>query len=158
MRNEDVLRHYFDHYLHRHRVKSGQITPPEAQKQPEPEKEGSILRRVHFRPNELFKKRPDSFNVVPKSSVARRDSNDNIPRDGTQEEFDVVDDDSADGMWESEVDEVILVRKLGTIASLRARRTAVLRQLEIVSRTQGGVNMDPQLTDSRRTSSLPKGY
>jgi hypothetical protein len=33
----------------------------------------------------------------------------------------------------SEVDEVILVRKLGSISSLRERRTKVLRQLEMVS-------------------------
>jgi hypothetical protein len=37
----------------------------------------------------------------------------------------------------SEVDEVILVRKLGSISSLRERRTKVLRQLEMVSLRQG---------------------
>jgi hypothetical protein len=35
----------------------------------------------------------------------------------------------------SEVDEVILVRKLGSIFSLRDRRTKVLRQLEMVCHT-----------------------
>ncbi|ORX36074.1 hypothetical protein BD324DRAFT_642750 [Kockovaella imperatae] len=128
MRNEDVLRDYFDHYLERHRLRSGEITHTATwvKKQVE-EKQGQIMRHVHFRPSEMFKAKPSP---VPPIAIAIGDSQP-MTRGDTEQTFDVVDHDSADGMMESEVDEIILVRKLGAVQSLRARRNAVLRQLEV---------------------------
>ena len=90
------------------------------------------MRHVHFRPTDMFKTKQvpaekvvDALQVPP--AMTRGDTGD------TNSTFDVIDQESADGMMETEVEEVILVRKLGAVASLRARRTAVLRQLEVVS-------------------------
>ncbi|WVF70906.1 hypothetical protein IAT40_005701 [Kwoniella sp. CBS 6097] len=84
MRDEAILREYFDHYLHRHRVK----------------KEGL-----------------EKFTSGKRKSRASFDALGTIGGIGIP--------------LDSEVDEVILVRKLGTISSLRGRRQDVLRKLEL---------------------------
>ncbi|ORY32231.1 putative integral membrane protein [Naematelia encephala] len=91
MRFEDKLRDYFDHYLRRHRVRSGQIPPTSGQNTP------GISREVSRTVSNM------------------RDMGAEIEQ----------------SEWKSEVEEVILVRKLGSVASLRARRMDVLRKLEV---------------------------
>ena len=91
-------------------------------------------------PGKLWKKRSEPKATGPESPVTPdRPGTHAEVADGDNEE--AVETDSEDGtMFESEVDEVVLVRKLGSLASLRARRTKVLKQLEVVSnsRTAGG--------------------
>ena len=123
-----MLRDYFDHYLQRHRLRSGEITHHATWvKQQVGEKQDMIKRRVHFRPTDLFKKQQDPLAKVISPTPPT------MSRGDTHDTFDVIDQESAEGMDDSEVDEIVLVRKIGGVASLRARRTAVLRQLEVVS-------------------------
>lgn len=142
MRNEEVLRDYFDHYLERHRLRSGEITHTATWVKNQVEKkQGKIMRHVHFRPTDMFKTKQVPVDA-PKAAPE-------MTRGDTNSTFDMVEQESADGMMETEVEEVIMVRKLGAVASLRARRTAVLRQLEVVSARPKNV------LSIRPTSSLP---
>jgi hypothetical protein len=111
VRDEDTLRHYFDHYLHQYRERK--------------ERGMGILGKVGdvskvpviLQPDKLLKKQSE-----PKGSAV-------VTVDGSDEGVEL---DMDDEEHETEVDEVILVRKLGSVASLRARRTGVLKQLEVV--------------------------
>ncbi|OCF45349.1 hypothetical protein I317_00872 [Kwoniella heveanensis CBS 569] len=115
MRDEAVLRDYFDHYLHRHRVK----------------KEG--LEKVQTGK----RKSRASFDALGKIGGIE------IPLD-------------------SEVDEVILVRKLGTISSLRGRRQDVLRKLELAhvnlaKRVLAAVSQHIHASRSNKTEFIKSG-
>ncbi|WVQ97269.1 hypothetical protein IAU59_004380 [Kwoniella sp. CBS 9459] len=115
MRDEAVLREYFDHYLHRHRVKKGGL---------EKFTSGKRKSRASF----------DALGTIGGIE---------IPLD-------------------SEVDEVILVRKLGTISSLRGRRQDVLRKLELAhvnlaKRVLAAVATHMDATQSNKTEYVKSG-
>ena len=126
MRDENALRDYFDYYIHLHRVRKGEakangmILPP-AITGTRPSTDSG---RPHmFQPTALFHrlqsvKEAELPPVTPGTEKVHGEQED--------EGCAVLDD-----SLESEVDEVVLVRKLGSIYSLRDRRTKVLRQLEM---------------------------
>lgn len=90
-------------------------------------KEDTVFQRVALSPRRLLKKPtgPKADPLVPTTPINESDdphkprtSDDETPEEDT---------------FESEIDDVILVRKLASVGSLRGRRMAVLRQLEVVS-------------------------
>lgn len=120
MRDEATLRDYFDHYIHRHRVRSGHVTQQiNAPNAPPEGKEDTALQRIAFSPKRLLRTKAAKANNI-------EDREEEIVKSVGQS-LEECDD------FESEVDEVILVRKLGRLVNLRDRRNAVLRQLEVVS-------------------------
>ena len=132
MRKVEALRDYFDYYLHHHRNR-GQTAA--LRDTPGAMKEGTrvpvdVVHHHRLHPSKLFKGKSEPKERST-SFPQRTHEKVEIGRDSTSPE------DGADGegmRYESEVDEVVLVRKLGALASLRARRQAVLRQLEVVRR------------------------
>lgn len=101
-------------------------------------KEDTALQRIAFSPKRLLRTKAAKANNI-------EDREEEIVKSVGQS-MEECDD------FESEVDEVILVRKLGRLVNLRDRRNAVLRQLEVVSGF-------PQisLTFPRRMSSWRRG-
>jgi hypothetical protein len=131
VRDEKVLQDYFDHYIHRHQVRCGQIAPKKAVPVITTDKNDTVFQRVALSPRRLLKKPTalKSHPAVPTTPLGEAGDSLDLPRPSGGAE-----DDECDGkVWETEVDEVILVRKLGSVLSLRNRRSAVLRQLELVS-------------------------
>ena len=126
VRDENTLRDYFDYYIHLHRVRKGEaqangmIVPP-AITGTRPSTDGG---RPHmFQPTMLFHKL-QSVKEAELPPVAP--GVEKLDREQEEDGCAVLDDN-----LDSEVDEVVLVRKLGSIYSLRDRRTKVLRQLEM---------------------------
>lgn len=124
VRDENTLRDYFDYYIHLHRVRKGEaqandmIVPP-AITGTRPSTDSG---RPHmFQPTALFH-RLQSVKEAELPAVAPGEEK--VP--GQEDNDCALLDDNLD----SEVDEVVLVRKLGSIYSLRDRRTKVLRLLE----------------------------
>jgi hypothetical protein len=124
VRDEYTLNRYFDRYLNRHRqrVKGNRGNQLLDRKIP------PILH-----PGTFLKKRApptsESAVVVPPlsgSGLGVEDAEDQ----GDSEEGVEVEPEEQLG---DDVEEVIFVRKLGSLESLRARRTKVLRELEVVS-------------------------
>lgn len=119
------MRDYFNYYLHLHRVRKGEaqatdmiVTPAITGVRQSTES----TRPRFFQPGVFINKlqslrEVDLPPVAPGSEKMARASADGC----------AISDDNID----SEVEEVILVRKLGSIYSLRDRRTKVLRQLEM---------------------------
>ena len=128
VRDEQVLQDYFDHYIHRHQVRTGQVKLQRSAPDVDESKEDTKLQRIAFSPRRILKKPGMSRHAAERLAT---------PLEGPKEILGAPkissEEDECAAAWESEVDEVILVRKLGSVASLRSRRTAVLRQLEIVS-------------------------
>jgi hypothetical protein len=124
VRDEDTLNRYFDHYLTRHgqRVKRNRGNQPLDRKIP------PILH-----PGTFLKKRspPTSGSgvVVPPLSGSGTDAEDAEDQADSEEGVEVETEESLG----DDVEEVIFVRKLNSLESLRARRTKVLRELEVVS-------------------------
>jgi hypothetical protein len=141
VRDEQVLQDYFDHYIHRHQVRTGQVTLQHSAPHVDDTKEDTAFQRIAFSPRRILRKpgmsRHDAAGLA--TPVEKSDPLAAIggPKPSSEE------DECEGATWESEVDEVILVRKLGSVASLRSRRTAVLRQLEIV-------RIFPSIADARR--------
>lgn len=125
VRDENVLRDYFDYYIHSHRVRKGEavandmIVPP-AITGTRPSTDSGRSRLFQ---SGGFLHKLQSARQAELPSVAPGDEKmDRVSGDGC-----AILDDNVD----SEVDEIVLVRKLGSIYSLRDRRTKVLRQLEL---------------------------
>lgn len=125
MRDENVLRDYFDYYIHTHRVRKGEavatdmIVPPAITGTRPSTDSGRprIFQPIGFLHKLQGIREAELPPVAPDNEKIARD-----PENGC-----AILDDNID----SEVDEIILVRKLGSIYSLRDRRTKVLRQLEM---------------------------
>lgn len=125
MRDEQTLQDYFDYYIKIHRMRKGEaqemnmIVPP-AITGTRPSTESG--RHFLLYPGALVHKFHTSRRNLGLPPVAPP-----MEKGGTSGDECAV----TDGNSSSEVDEVILVRKLGSILSLRERRTKVLRQLEM---------------------------
>lgn len=127
MRNEEIIRNYFDYYIHRRLARNSHLPVPK--ETPRVSKEGSrypdppVSTHAHLGLNGLVKKQ----------SQARAEAKDQ-PESTEKSTRDTEVDCRAEAIhWDTEVDEVVLVRKLAPLASLRDRRLKVLRQLEVVS-------------------------
>lgn len=124
MRDESVLRDYFDHYIHFHRNKKGdrnlvpRLTLPVKKLAASPWHTGSLLKK---------KKEIGTPPLVKDISVDPKQ----IPEPGVGVPA-PEDASSGEEGLDSEVEEIVLVRKLSSLQSLRQRRTAVQRDLEIV--------------------------
>lgn len=132
VRDEEMIRSYFDYYLHQHRLRKGEaqstgriISPTTA---------GFPADKVRHRilqPGTLFAKQqaPKEVDLPPVTPTFRIQDMEKAPRASGEgaEEWNLPDD-----LIDSEVDEVIMVRKLGAIESLRSRRQDVLKDLELV--------------------------
>ena len=160
MRDEDVLRDYYDHYIHLHRVRCGRVAPRKAAPIVATKKHDNLFQRVAFSPRRLLKKQTDrkEQSVIPPTSPTDPDIQPGHSPGQVSEGDNTMVDGEENETWESEVDEVILVRKLGSIASLRARRSAVLRQLEIVSLSQVLQLVPSDQLICRPMSSWHKGF
>jgi hypothetical protein len=130
VRDEQTLQDYFDYYIKCHRIRKGEaqstgMMVPPAITGTRPSTDSG--RHFLFHPGALVhkfqSKREAEF--PPVLNTLEKDGRVSGEGDGCA----IMDDNAS-----SEVDEVILVRKLGSISSLRERRTKVLRQLEMVSR------------------------
>ena len=150
VRDEEVLREYFDHNLQRHRARTtrSMITMTGAMKE---------VNKAFIRPALMLARNNNSREVFSRVGSAiglsdRRDSADLRSGNGTpltpvsrpaedaeqsaqqvEGRKSMCDDDDEDG----DVDEVILVRKLGSLISLRERRSKVLKDLELVRGVEG---------------------
>lgn len=158
VRDEEMIRAYFDHYLHQHRIRKGQaqitgrMVPPSIAGKQFP------ADRVHHRvlhPGSLFTKQqvPKEVELPPVTPTLRIQDMEKIGRDSGEHEAEAATADGEDwspteDIFDSEVDEIILVRKLGAIESLRSRRQAVLKDLEMVGLI--GVYVDFVLTPGSR--------
>lgn len=134
MRGEDTLRDYFDYYLRKYRSRynhdpatPGLMSPRISTDAIRPSLdhlrqsfENSRLWRAASRPKAKSEGMEQLTPPFPHSAAFPSQAN---GQNGAED-------------LESEVEEIILVRKLGSVASLRARRQTVLRQLEIVSTHQ----------------------
>ena len=147
VRDERILHDYFDYYIHRHRVRLGQANVKRASPAAPDVRADPIFRRIALSPRRLLRKAAASNVDSAVLPTPTRDSIDIKPPANGEEQNQIDEDNS-----ESEVDEVILVRKLGSVASLRARRLDVLRQLEVVNRSR--LSQPMQLT-CRHTSNWP---
>ncbi len=132
VRDEQTLRDYFDYYLHRHLARSNNMPIPK--ETPRISKEGAryavsrpSTQQSHIGFNEVVKKRNHPKTNDEKASKSPDFTDAPARASGETQAGD------SDLLWESEVHEVILVRKLGPLANLRDRRQKVLRQLEVVS-------------------------
>lgn len=102
-------------------MRSGHVTQQiNAPNAPPEGKEDTALQRIAFSPKRLLRTKAAKANNI-------EDREEEIVKSVGQSTMEECDD------FESEVDEVILVRKLGRLVNLRDRRNAVLRQLEVVS-------------------------
>lgn len=122
------------------------------------DKDDTLFQRVALSPRRLLKKPTalKSHPAVPTTPPGETSDSLDLPRTTGGAE-----DDECDGqVWETEVDEVILVRKLGSVLSLRNRRSAVLRQLELVSGYWVKHRCVPWMNcaDVRRMSSLLREF
>lgn len=133
VRDEKTLQDYFDHYIHRHQVRTGQVTLQKSAPPADQTKGDTAFQRIAFSPRRILKKPGMSRHPATELATPLEEPKEMLgaPRPSYDEE------ECEASTWESEVDEVILVRKLGSVASLRSRRTAVLRQLEIVCIQEG---------------------
>lgn len=145
VRDEDVLREYFDHYIDFHRSKHGNKVPRISI---------PIKKFVphSLRPSNLFKKEKESRTppLVKVTNVDEKELPD-LPN-GKKTHNDEEDQEHVEN---SEVDEVILVRKLSPLQSLRQRRDGVLRELEVVCTTSPS-KADGRHTSSSRSASWPQ--
>ena len=120
MRNGEHLREYFEHYLHRYKLHFDQAT---------------LLSKLD---RTTAKTRERAGKIIRKGAFFRKSKGEKDVQDtaaGTSQETVIDDDDFSDEgdcHYAGEVDEVIFVRKLGALASLRQRRLVVVRQLEVV--------------------------
>lgn len=134
MRDEETLRDYFDYYLRRHRAKY--LGGPEPPRPDLTEKQIAVISppKTHFSPRHLFRRPqqelPKDDPLNPGAPLDEKKEGEKVPRLEVHDEDDRTLDEPE---WESEVDKVVLVRKVGAVASLRERRQKVLRQLEVVS-------------------------
>jgi hypothetical protein len=146
VRDEQTLQDYFDYYIRCHRMRKGEaqamnmIVPP-AITGTRPSTDSG--RHFLLYPGALVHKFHTSRRNLGLPPVAPT-----MEKGGTSGDGCAITDDN----WPSEVDEVILVRKLGSIFSLRDRRTKVLRQLEMVCATE------MLRADERRTSNWRNVY
>lgn len=94
------------------------------------ENDDTVFQRIALSPKRLLKKATQPKPNPPVPVTPANETSDPISEaaQGCAE----------DDAFESVVEEVILVRKLGSVASLRERRIKVLRQLEIVSHLKVG--------------------
>ena len=136
VRDEASLRTYFDQYLRVCRAGGSQAVGQKALQRMEEQVRSTPPHTPvssRFNPKEIFKKRTaprDGSDPLstPLSIAEQIPTTVHVGDDQTSETYEDTDP-------ESVVDEVILVRKLGALASLRARRHAVLKQLEVVCRS-----------------------
>jgi hypothetical protein len=117
----------------------------------------TTLTRPSFSPGKLLKKQAAPKPVQPGDAPPTELP---APPEGVTAHGDEVNGEDAvefdDGLtWDSEVDEIILVRKLAALQSLRDRRTTVLKQLEVVCLYPLA---DTLLKMNRLMSNSPKGY
>jgi len=127
VRDEQTLQDYFDYYIKLHRMRKGEATAMDKVVPPtitgtRPSTE--TARHFLLYPGALVHKFHTSRRNLGLPPVAPA-----MEKGGSSGDCAISDDRSS-----SEVDEVILVRKLGSIFSLRDRRTKVIRQLEMVRR------------------------
>jgi hypothetical protein len=130
VRDEQTLQDYFDYYIKLHRIRKGeaQVTGmmvPPAITGTRPSTDSG--RHFLFHPGALVHKLQSKRDAELPPVLPTLEKDERTSGEGCA----ILDDHA------SEVDEVILVRKLGSISSLRERRTKVLRQLEMVSLRQG---------------------
>jgi hypothetical protein len=128
VRDEQTLQDYFDYYITLHRMRKGEATAMEMIVPPvitgtRPSTESG--RHFLLYPGALVHKFHTSRRNLGLPPVAP-----SMEKSGSSGDGCAILDENKEGS--SEVDEVILVRKLGSIFSLRDRRTKVLRQLEMV--------------------------
>jgi len=128
VRDEQTLQDYFDYYIKLHRMRKGEATAmdmivPPAITGTRPSTESG--RHFLLYPGALVHKFHTSRRNLGLPPVAP-----SMEKGGSSGDGCAMMNDNENAS--SEVDEVILVRKLGSIFSLRDRRTKVLRQLEMV--------------------------
>lgn len=128
VRDEQTLQDYFDYYIKLHRMRKGEATAmdmivPPAITGTRPSSESG--RHFLLYPGALVHKFHTSRRNLGLPPVAPSMEKGGSSGDGCA----IM---NGDEKCSSVVDEVILVRKLGSIFSLRDRRTKVLRQLEMV--------------------------
>ena len=155
MRDQQTLKDYFDHYLHRHRVRKGQSAPNTAVPSTDDTEKENVVQKLVLSPKRLLKKTTE-IRLGAIGSTTSLPLEDQSRLSGTALAGEGDDSNATDPLdrWESEVDEVVLVRKLGSLSSLRARRTAVLRQLEVVrARRHYGYSSRRLTTGTRQASS-----
>jgi len=134
VRDEQTLRDYFDYYLHRYRARYSNL--PMSKEMPRLSRETArtpmSLAASHHSLNWIWSLlkthgEPKSINIgqppLQMNGKPNRVDDDTHAEDGGS-----MDEDAP----ESDVDEVILVRKLAAMSGLRDRRQTVLRQLEVV--------------------------
>lgn len=158
VRNERILRDYFDYYLRRHRAGNGQ--PPLASRMPKPVSQVAppLSSRHYFSLSNAFRKQNEPKEDMPAANDEKLgESNQSEGRRASPEDL------AEDHTWDSEVEEVALVRKVFPVASLRKRRQDVFNKLEIVRPSSLGLSTTdlPRLmsnwhsvscTPSRRTN------
>lgn len=128
VRDEQTLQDYFDYYIKLHRMRKGEATAMDMVVPPtitgtRPSSESG--RHFLLYPGALVHKFHTSRRNLGLPPVAP-----SMEKGGSSNDECAIADDNV--KCSSEVDGVILVRKLGSIFSLRDRRTKVLRQLEMV--------------------------
>lgn len=127
MRDEETLRGYFDHYLSRYRSRAQPlISMPDAMKE---------VNKALIRPARMLARNSGSRDVSRVQSavnLAEPPSGRASPDKRVSQDV-ARDDDVFCEKGTGDVDEVILVRKLGSLISLRDRRNKVLKELELVS-------------------------
>jgi hypothetical protein len=143
VRDEATLEEYFNHYIHQHRRRILDRTRPNQPITLTAPSRAASPGITPIGPKSLFKKAPRPISDISDSPTSqsglaagarkeRTSSSDGSVPDGDVAERDrdieLVDMDE----METEVEEVILVRKLGSLISLRDRRLKVLRELEMV--------------------------
>jgi hypothetical protein len=131
VRDEQTLQDYFDYYIKLHRLRKGEATAMDMIAPPtitgtRPSTESG--RHFLLYPGALVHKFHTSRRNLGLPPVAPSMEKGGSSGDAADDCAIMNDNEKCS----SEVDEVILVRKLGSIFSLRDRRTKVLRQLEMV--------------------------
>ncbi|KAK4684446.1 calcium permeable stress-gated cation channel, partial [Tremellales sp. Uapishka_1] len=132
MRDEQTLKDYFDYYIRRHRLRnlSATTTYPNTPGEKTPRPSGVSSRLEPALPPQPFSRHAKLY----RKNGLSREKKDGI---GAPAEFGgkgLASDAGSvaeESRLDSEVDEVVLVRKLGALDSLRSRRHDVLKKLEI---------------------------
>jgi hypothetical protein len=138
VRDEDTLEDYFNHYIHSHRRRVLARSRPNQPTNVMPISRPATPGPSPVGPMSLFKKAPrpvvestPAIETTEAASTSRKERTSSPDGSDPDGDIDLVD---AEEM-ETEVEEVILVRKLGSLISLRDRRVKVLKELELVSRS-----------------------